>query len=88
MQAFIIDHKGELRFKANPLVKYLIDKGNINLTDLLIREDTYSGEDYEQLMQLIGYSLGGYCAHEGVSDEAVDAAVIAAKEAGFDTGAC
>lgn len=54
---------GVTRFQSNPLIKYLLSNGGIHQDDLCIlyqTEDGYTKDDYQQLMQLIGYSVCGY----------------------------
>lgn len=81
----IRDSAGTIRFKANVLVCRLYDvasKHGLGLNELIleaIRYGKYPSEDYEELMQLIGYSVSGYCELSGVSDTSKDAASAAAE---------
>lgn len=68
-QPLIRDKHGAIRFKANKYVDHLAH-GKLN--DLALLD--YPQEDYEQLMQLIGYSLSGYCELSGVSEKSKDRA--------------
>jgi len=71
-----------IRFKANEIVRDLVDgllPGDLNKIVALVHRGRYSQEDYEQLMQLIGYSVNGYCELSGVSDISKDAAEDAAN---------
>ena len=55
------DHDGVIRFKANKLVKYLLEKGPFDLNQLSrLAQEFYCEDDYQHLMQLIGYSVSGY----------------------------
>lgn len=53
---------GVVRFQENKVVRYLLDKGEIDLNHLWVEVATgrLPVEDYAQLMQLIGYSVSGY----------------------------
>ena len=66
------DAQGVIRFKANEIVRYLLDNGGIDLNQLACLD--FTDEDRQQFAQLIGYSLSGYGELSYVSDEAYDAA--------------
>ncbi len=51
------DEHGVLRFKANAIVRFLLDNGPYDLNQLAVRQ--FTDEDREQFAQLIGYSLSG-----------------------------
>jgi hypothetical protein len=68
IQPLEIDAHGVLRFKANAIVQYLLDKGGLNMNDLAIVQ--FSKEDRQQFAQLIGYSLSGYGDLGYVTDDA------------------
>jgi hypothetical protein len=72
MQPLYLSANGNIRFRENVLVKYLIQHGNIDLDDL--REVDCPQEDREQLAQLVGYSLDGYGKLSYVTDETYDVA--------------
>lgn len=59
-----VDPRGVHRFVENKIVRHMLDKltdeHNYNLNDIFVKFAESSPEDYEQLMQLIGYSLGGF----------------------------
>lgn len=74
------DEQGDLRFKKNPIVRYLLDNGRINLNDLATVD--FSDEDRQHFAQLIGYSLSGYGDLSYVSDEAYAAAAKMAVKQG------
>jgi hypothetical protein len=72
------DANGVLRFKANALVKALLEHGQrtgLCMNDLAVcyRTESYAN-DWQQLAQLIGYSLSGYGELSYVDDAAYDAA--------------
>lgn len=69
---------GVPRFKANAIVRYLLDEGPFNLDDL--SRLGFSQEDYTQLMQLIGYSVGAYGDLDGSPPELVEKADLWAEE--------
>lgn len=68
MQPLVWDDNNVIRFRRNKIVRYLLDAGPFNLTDLADIEP--GKEDWCQLMQLIGYSVSGFgeidCASEDV----------------------
>lgn len=59
--------EGIVRFKENAIVRYLLDAGPFNMNTLAIAP--FSGEDREQLAQLIGYSISGFGDLSYVTDE-------------------
>lgn len=58
MQPLIRDEHGTVRFKANKIVRALMDQGPMDLN--AIAASNYPQEDRVQLAQLIGYSLSGF----------------------------
>lgn len=83
MQPIVIDEHGTPRFKANPIVRYLLDSGGIDLNKIAIMagRGLFSDEDQMQLAQLIGYSVGGYGDLSYVSEESINEADAAADAA-------
>lgn len=85
--------EGVMRFKKNKIVDDLLDfassKG-LSLNDIALRcqKGDYSQDDYEQLMQLIGYSICGFHEISFVSDETALEASKLAKEINPDSGGC
>lgn len=81
-------HKGgRVRFKRNAIISAVFDDmarwtrpdGGFDYNKLAVdigmnADYKFERQDYEQLMQLIGYSVGGYCELSGVSEESKDAA--------------
>ena len=57
VQPLYKDDCGTLRFKANPIVEFLLKSGKMSMNDLAIM--TFTADDRTQFAQLIGYSLGG-----------------------------
>jgi hypothetical protein len=55
---------GTVRFKANRIVRFLLDQASAGIRCDLNNIATHAGlfplEDLEQFYQLIGYSVGGY----------------------------
>lgn len=57
---------GVIRFKRNKIVDWMLDTGmQRNLFDLnsissMTQKGMFDMDDYDQLMQLIGYSVSGY----------------------------
>jgi hypothetical protein len=68
------DGHGALRFKANAIVRYLLDKGPFNMNHLAMQG--FTQEDQEQFAQLIGYSLSGFGELSYVSNETYEAAAM------------
>lgn len=70
MQPIYKDRDGTARFKENKLVSFLLDycqgKG-MGLNEIV--RMPWAKEDYEQVMQLIGYSVGGYDELSMISSE-------------------
>ena len=62
MQPIILDEYGVARFKANALVRYLLDNGGIDMNELARQSHVqkWTQEDCMQFAQLIGYSVDGY----------------------------
>jgi len=58
MQPIYMDDLGTYRFKPNKIIKYLQERGviDLNAIALMFRNDP---EDQTQLAQLIGYSVAG-----------------------------
>lgn len=79
MQQLVVDANGHVRFRANVLVRYLVDThpGGMNALAAL---PGISNEDRSQLAQLIGYSLTGYGELSYVSHECYETACKAAEE--------
>jgi hypothetical protein len=67
MQPLLKDENGTIRFKANAIVRFLLDAGPFDLTKLDVIP--FTQEDREQFAQLIGYSLGGFSELSYVSDK-------------------
>jgi len=61
IQPLQYDDEGVLRFRANAIVRHLVDWGREHghgLNEIAMME--FSNQDWQQLAQLIGYSLDGY----------------------------
>lgn len=67
------DEHGTLRFKANAIVRYLLNSGDIDMNHLAVLP--FSQNDREQFAQLIGYSLCGFSELSYVSHETYEKAV-------------
>ena len=61
---------GTIRFKPNMIVSLLLETSKFDLND--ISRMPFSNDDYQQLMQLIGYTVSGYselrCSEERWSE--------------------
>lgn len=81
MQPIFIDKNGTARFKANAIVRFLLDWSSgrgMDLNQLAIMN--FSDEDREQFAQLIGYSVSGFGDLSYVREESVVAADAIADE--------
>jgi len=58
MQRIEFDDRGVIRFRANKIIKDLIDSGAIDLNKIALAE--YDQADEMQFYQLTGYSVRGY----------------------------
>lgn len=70
VQPLVRDEQGGLRFKENSIVKFLA----ANRLNELARMN-FPSEDWEQLAQLIGYSLSGFGELSYVSEDTYKRAV-------------
>ena len=62
------DADGVKRFRANAIVKLLLDRGRFDMNDLAAMP--FGNDDRAQFAQLIGYSVDGWGTLPYVSDEA------------------
>lgn len=58
MQPIVWDKRRVIRFKANPIVAWLLDNGGLDMNDIAVKR--FKREDQEQFAQLIGYSVSGF----------------------------
>ncbi len=58
MQPIVWAKDGVIRFKPNPIVQYILDRGGVDLNDIAVKG--FKREDEEQFAQLIGYSVSGF----------------------------
>ena len=79
VQPLVTDPHGRLRFKRNAIVDHLTT-GKLN--DLAAMD--FPQEDWEQLAQLIGYSLDGFGTLSYVTDETYDRAATQAATSGSE----
>lgn len=74
IQPLVIDSKGIVRFKENPIVRALLAAhptlDMIRLAHLASTTSSFTKEDEQQFAQLIGYSLSGYSELSYVTDRA------------------
>lgn len=73
----VVDVDGVHRFKQNSLVRYLVDSHPDGLNALDLQH--FSNEDWEQLAQLIGYSVSGFGGLSYASEDAVRDADLASE---------
>jgi len=62
-----VDIEGVERFQANPIVRYLLDNGGIDLNG--IARQGFDADDEQHFAQLIGYSRSGWGGLSYVTDE-------------------
>lgn len=67
------DENGTIRFRENPIVRFLLDAGPFDLNKLGLMD--FTDKDREHFAQLIGYSIGGFGELSYVSDESYQAAL-------------
>jgi hypothetical protein len=65
MQPVVLDVEGVARFKVNAVVRWMYERlkeRGIGLNEIFAAHDPdgSDADDYQQLMQLIGYSVSGY----------------------------
>lgn len=72
IQPLELDGENVVRFKANEIVRYILNNGGIDLNQIASQD--FSREDQEQFAQLIGYSLSGAGELSYFSDEVWNAA--------------
>ncbi len=79
LQPVVWDGKGVVRFQANPIVRYLLDHGGLDLNDLTMLSDGegWTKRDWEHFAQLHGYSVSGWGGLSYVKDDTY----LAAQEA-------
>jgi hypothetical protein len=75
MQPVIRDEDGVPRFKENALVAYLFRHGPLKMSQIV--DLPFSEDDFEQFLQLIGYTVSGYQDYN-IREESKDAAELAA----------
>ena len=75
IQPLYKDDHGVIRFKENKIVCFLVERYGLNELSSL----TFPDEDWEQLAQLIGYSLSGFGDLSYVRDTTCEAAEIMMK---------
>ncbi len=73
IQPIITDEHGTKRFKANKIVRYLLDAGGIDMNQLSMMP--FDRDDREQFVQLIGYSISGFSDLSYVRDVTYETAV-------------
>ena len=81
IQPLAEDENGVMRFKANRMVRHLLDWAQprgMGLNEMAAMD--FPGEDWEQFAQLIGYSLSGYGDLSYVSDATWGAAASMAED--------
>lgn len=71
-QPLVKDSDGVVRFKANAIVRYLLNAGPFDMNKLA--RLPFSVEDREQFAQLIGYSMCGFGELSYVTDETYERA--------------
>lgn len=78
IQPLALDEHGVMRFKANAIVRFLLDAGPFDMNQLACMP--FAKEDREQFAQLIGYSLAGFGDLSYVTDETYERAEAQLRE--------
>ena len=78
VQPLVVDDQGVVRFRANAIVRYLLDAGPFDMNHLAVKG--FSREDREQFAQLIGYSHSGASDLSYMSNEVLDTAEAAFED--------
>lgn len=78
MQPVIVADDGIVRFQGNQIVRHLLHASNLNLCDM--ETMGFSQADWEQLMQLLGFSVSGFGDLNCASAETIAAADGAAEK--------
>lgn len=73
----LVDDDGITRFRANRIVRFLLDAGPFDMNDLA--EKDFADDDRAQFAQLIGYSLSGFSELSYVDDDTYAAAAAMAE---------
>lgn len=68
MQPLVFDAHKVVRFKGNAIIEHLFTSGALDLNKIAGMK--FSAEDRQQLAQLLGYSVDGYCTFSYVDDKA------------------
>lgn len=76
MQNVELDKGGLPRFVDNAIVRYLLDKGGVDMNEIAGLD--FDQEDRQQFAQLIGYSVSGFGELSYVDDETYEEAVTKA----------
>lgn len=86
MQPIAIDPFGVVRFRSNNVVVFLLDecmegrKTDMNRLSVMFQNGGFQPDDWEQFLQLIGYSVSGFGDLGTVRPETVEAADKIAAE--------
>lgn len=87
MQPVVVDEVGIHRYKANAIVRYMLDAGQraglFDLNTIAMHIPSFPREDHEQLAQLIGYSVSGACDLSYMSDAVCNAALAESRRIGL-----
>lgn len=67
MQPIELDSHDVVRFRANSVIRWLVDTGRLDLDEVNLHG--FGREDIAQVMQLLGYSVSGFGDLQCASDE-------------------
>lgn len=71
-QPLVMKNDKVVRFAANNIVRFLLDHGGVDLNKLASIGYLFTGAEWEQFYQLIGYSVSGFGDLNEVSKETRD----------------
>ena len=78
MRPIEVAEDGKVRFKANAIVRWLVDNDKVSLNEIAARHaqgaPAFPQEDVDEFWQMLGYSVSGYGELSHVSEESVEAA--------------
>lgn len=82
LQPMSLDEHGVMRFEANAIVEFLLDRSSYDMNSLTVQG--FSEKDWEQFAALIGYSVSGWGGLSYVSTAQCNKADELAANAGIE----
>jgi len=66
MQPIYVDGDNIVRFRANAIVRWLVDSGRVDLNDVTKNMDSMNRYDIAQFWQMLGTSVSAFCGYDFV----------------------